>query len=101
MNIMNVLELLKELEAHLKKYGNDSIVFQYKTIESAISFLEADNTDEEKEDCIILSYKLLYPVRGGLSEFYIWNNNFELRRELNAPLERIHNELWEIVKDRL
>lgn len=101
MNITTVLSLLKELENHLKLHGNDSIVFQLKTIQSAIEVLESDCSLEEKESCIVESYKLLYPTRGGLSEFYIWDKDFERRKELNEPLERISDSLWKIVKDKL
>lgn len=101
MDIGYVLELFKELEIHLKKYGDSSVAYQYRTLVDAISVLEADYTDEEKEECIVKCYKRLYPERSGLTEFFIWNSDFEQRKALNEPLEHISDELWRIVKDRM
>lgn len=54
MNITHILELLKELEALLKKYGDQSIVYQYRTLQDAIAVLEADYSDEDKSSILLL-----------------------------------------------
>ncbi len=101
MNITHILELLKELEALLKKYGDQSIVYQYRTLQDAIAVLEADYSDEDKEDCILTLYERLYPGRCGLTEFFIYTQDFEQRKALNETLSRIHDELWDAVKDNI
>ena len=101
MDIDYVLKLFKELAVHLKKYGDQSIAYQYQTLLDAIDVLEADYSDEDKEDCIVTCYKRLYPGRAGLSEFFIYREDFEERSALNEPLSRIQHELWEMVKNKI
>jgi len=33
-----------------------------------------------------------------LTEYYIWDNDYDTRMKLNEPLERIRSDLWEIMK---
>lgn len=101
MNIEEMKQLFIELEDHLRKYGNNSILSSYKLVRSTIKFLESNESDEDKKDIIIYSYKMLYSEKGGLSEFCIWDNDYDKRVTLNEPLERIHSELWESVKEYL
>ena len=99
MNFIKILKLYEQLEEYLKKYGDNTIVHSYIIVRKTILYLKAENTNKEKENYIIQSYKSLYPGKGALSEFYIWDNDPEKRKRLNEPLDNLHNELWEIVKD--
>ncbi len=98
MNIEKILALYKELEEYLRKYGDDSILQSYKIVKRIIVFLESDSTKDEKEKFLIQSYKSLFPGKGALSEFYIWDNDVKTRRKLNEPFDIIHHELWENMK---
>ena len=42
-------------------------------------------------------HKSLYTPRGGLSEFFIWKNDFDERVKANKPLARIKDELWNML----
>lgn len=101
MDIEHILELLKELEALLKKYGDQSIAYQYRTLQDGIAVLEADYSDEDKEDCILTLYERLYPGRCGLTEFFIYTKDQERDNALNKTLSRIQQELWKNVKDKI
>ena len=63
-----------------------------KIVDTDINNLEKQFIEIQRE------YKKLYPARGGLSEFYIWNDDFHERQKLNEPLSKIRERLWEILK---
>ncbi|MFL0251320.1 hypothetical protein ACJDT4_12915 [Clostridium neuense] len=98
-DIKKVEILFKELIAILNKYGDSTISNQKRIVEDTIDFIE-DNTIEDDKKIIEIeqNYKMLYPAHGGLSEFYIWDNDFEKRKKLNEPLDKVTEELWEIFK---
>lgn len=98
MNIKLILTLFKELKEYLRKYGDNSILNSYKILSRTIEVLDSEECDN-KEGYIVHAYKLLYPGKGALSEFYIWENDAEKRKRLNESLDRIHNELWNNVKE--
>lgn len=99
MNLERILELFENLEGFLRKYGDNSILHSYRIVKKTIDFLKAEEDRNEKEEYVIDSYKALFPGKGALSEFYVWDNDFETRKSLNEPLECIHKEIWTIVKD--
>lgn len=99
MDLNYILKLYEELEKYLKKHGNNSIIQSYKIVKKTIDVLKSDENSNIKEQVVIQSYKLIYPGKGGLSEFFIWDNNIEKRKQLNEPLDTIHNELWIIIKE--
>jgi len=39
----------------------------------------------------------LYPPRGGLSDFFIWPNDFSERVRLNGTLNNIEENIWRIL----
>ncbi len=79
--------------------GDITILSSYRILNQTIEFLKSEEDVKEKERYVIRSYKALFPSKGALSEFYIWDNDFEKRKSLNESFEAIHNELWSIVKD--
>lgn len=99
MNFEYIKKLFADLEDYLRKYGNNTILQEYRIVNNTIRILESTEDDETKKQIVIQNYKSLYPGKGGLSEFYIWDNDFAKRMELNGPLDKIHNQLWEIVKE--
>ncbi|ASN06075.1 hypothetical protein [Virgibacillus necropolis] len=42
-------------------------------------------------------HKKLYSPRGGLTDFFIWKDNYDKRIKANKPLNRIDDELWEML----
>lgn len=99
MNLERMLVLFESLKAFLKKYGDNSILHSYKIVNRTIALLKSEETREEKEEYVICSYKALFPGRGALSEFYVWDNDLETRKSLNESFECIHKEMWAIIKD--
>ena len=93
-------DINEELLLIVDKYGDDSINNQKKIIKRIIEkIVGIDISNSEKQFIEIQrDYKNLYPARGGLSEFYIWNDDFNERQKLNEPLSKIRERLWEILK---
>lgn len=101
MNLEKIKELFVDLERYLKKYGDNSILASYKIVKATIEIISSDESDDIKKQVVINNYKKLFPGKGALSEFYVWDNDFETRKKLNEPFENIHNELWSILKENL
>ncbi|MFE7062061.1 hypothetical protein ACFVAD_07905 [Sutcliffiella sp. NPDC057660] len=97
---MNELKLLfNELILILEKFGDRcSINNQKRIIQETINIIESDLDYEEKVVLIRREYSLLYPPRGGLTEFNIWRDDFEERKRVNEPFDKISNRLWDIFK---
>ena len=101
MNLEKVLELYENLEEFLQKYGDNSVLQSYKFVKRTVGILREKGNREKKEKQAIYCYKVLFQDRGGLSEFYVWDNNFEIRKSINDTFEEIHKELWMILKEHI
>lgn len=97
---MNELKLLfKELLLILEKFGvSSSTNYQKRIIQDTINIIESDLDYEKKVVLIRREFSLLYPPRGGLTEFNIWRDNFEERKRVNEHFDKISNRLWDIFK---
>ncbi len=99
LNLEIVKALFVQLEQYLKEYGDNDIANQYRIVKNIIYTINSDMEEGEKISSIVCNYKKLFPARGGLSEFYIWNDDFKKRKELNAPFNEIRENLWNIMKN--
>lgn len=99
MNLEKVKNLFMDLEKFLKKYGDNSINAPYKIVKITIECILTDESDEIKKQVVIDNYKKLFLGKGALSEFYVWDNDFETRKKINEPFKKIHNELWNLLKE--
>lgn len=43
------------------------------------------------------SYHSMYPPHGGLTDFFLWRDDFEERVKANQPLDNVKNELKKIM----
>lgn len=99
MDLNRIKLLFTELNNFLINQNDSSIASSKKMVGNAVDILESDESDDIKKKYIIEIYKLLYTGSGGLTEYYIWDNDYEIRMKLNEPLERIRNDLWSIMKE--
>lgn len=97
---LNILErLFLELLSIVKKYGYERFVPQIRTIEAILSCLkDSEETSSSKMEYVASKHKQLYSPRGGLSEFFIWDNDFQTRKQLNEPLDTVRDNIWGILK---
>ncbi|MBC1357529.1 hypothetical protein [Listeria booriae] len=91
--------LFPELLLFLEKHGNAGIRPQILTIKTIIDYM--NNSDDGTKMKIMHVAKLhrsLYPPREGLSDFFIWDNDFQTRKQLNKPLDKVRDDIWAVLK---
>lgn len=80
-------------------YAKNELSVNIKKIEYALSNVDSPNMDvnlifNEVQN----SYKSMYPPHGGLTEFFIWREDFDERVKANEPLDKIKEELRKILE---
>ena len=98
MNLDALKKLFIELRDYLELHHDNSIINMFKLVKDTVNVLESDETEDFKSAYVLDSYKTLYTGRAGLTEYYIWDNDYDTRMKLNESLERIRSDLWEIMK---
>lgn len=100
--IENLKNLYKKLVAILEIHGKGEVDIQIREIKNILDYIDRSNIsefikEEEQLEKILEWHNLLYPPRGGLSEFFIWSNDYDQRVILNQPLEEIQKEIWSLL----
>ena len=98
MNFDALKKLFTELRDYLELQNDNSSVNIRKLVNNTVVVLESDKSESFKSEYVLDAYKSLYTERAGLTEYYIWDNDYDKRMRLNEPLERIRDDLWEIMK---
>jgi len=81
---------------------NNDINYGKRTIKNIVQYLEMELANdtlgyEELVSEVTGQYKSMFPPRGGLSEFYIWDNSFEVRYRANHEYEQIKLQIEAIL----
>ena len=84
MKRKELLDNIKLILPLLNQYNDGTIHVQ-------ISFLQGLECALENGD------SLLYPPRGGLSDFFVWKNDYLERLKINEEIEAYNNRLWELL----
>jgi hypothetical protein len=97
-----ILELLKGLLEILEKEGKGEVNFAVKELRYVTDLLtncigDEGNCDEKTLEEVKSIYKSLYPPHGGLTDFFIWREDFDERKKLNDFLDKISDELWKLL----
>ena len=98
MDIERARELFAELQEYLWNHRTESLYHPYRHASDAVKCLSSGISEAEKAEAVRTYYRLLFPARGGLTDFGFWNEDFETRKALNEPVLRIVGVLGEIVK---
>lgn len=91
-------EICIQLRKTIQKYGEKYYLSQIKALYDIVQCIDADMDEKEKTKYILDRYRVLYPPHGGLSEFYIQDDDFATRLKLNEPLDALKEDLWKIIK---
>lgn len=59
--------------------------------------LKQKNASSEVFSELRSSYNSMFPPKSGLSEFYIWDDDFETRVKLNLAYEEVKNQIEKIL----
>lgn len=91
-------EIFLQMGKLVQKYGEKYYTIQIKVISDIIKCIDSRANEKEKTEYILDRYKILYPSKGGLSDFYIQDDDFYTRLKLNEPLDELKDKLWMIMK---
>jgi len=100
--IKNLVKLLKDMYDIIASNPNNDVNYGKRTIIKMVEYLERelayDTIDyEELVGGLMEQYKSMFPPRGGLSEFHIWDNNYEVRFKANHRYEQIKSQIEAIL----
>ena len=91
-------DIFLQLGKLVQKYSENYYTIQIKAISDIIKCIDSEENEKEKTEYILDRYKILYPSKGGLSDFYIYDDDFQTRLKLNEPLDELKDKLWMIMK---
>lgn len=94
----NLKRLYLNLLEILEKHSKGEIDIQIRQVKQILDFLIGIPSNENEEQYIREVRKMhesLFPARGGLSDFFIWSNDYDERIRLNEPLENVRKEIYE------
>ena len=101
--LKKLLNLYKQFLLVLEKEGDDQVHYAINIIHDDLEQLEGFiklNVDEkiniELFNKIKENYESLYPPRGGLTEFFIWREDFDERFTENEKLNNLKKEIDDI-----
>ena len=83
------LQFLLELEAYLQAQGDRNWI---RGIAAARQSLESGNAADAKS-----IYKTMCAGNGSFSDYNIYHDDPDTRVRLNAPLERLRSQIWEVL----
>lgn len=100
--VINLRKLLKEMYNIIVLHPNNDISYGKRTIIGMIQYIEMNLTNDIIEFEQLVGnmrerYKSMFPPRGGLSEFYIWDDSYEARYKANHEYEQIKSKIEAIL----
>lgn len=84
----HIFSLLTELEQLLRAQGETNWLRGVEAARSAIA--RPEGFDDAKS-----IYKTMCQGNGSFSDYNVWHEDFEARRKLNEPLDRLRGDLWD------
>ncbi|WP_078577824.1 hypothetical protein [Salipaludibacillus agaradhaerens] len=97
---MNQIEnTVIQLLSLLKQYNNGQIYHQIDILKEILDVINSNESDESKKERVKGLIDNLYPVRGGLTDFHIWNEDEKERIKVNKSLSELNDKLWYLSKN--
>lgn len=90
-----------EIGKLVQKYGNGQYNGVLNILMGQVNCIDSDENDDEKMQYLIESYNRLFISRGGLSDFVIYDENYEVRNQLNERYNEEVKKVWAIMKEYL
>lgn len=88
-----------EIGKLVQKYGNGQYNGVLNILMGQVNCIESVENDDEKMKYLIESYNRLFVSRGGLSDFVIYDENYEVRNQLNERYNDEVKKVWAIMKE--
>lgn len=87
-------DIIKKENQYSTKYAEQTICIMRNNIRIALS---QQNETEDIFNMLKSSYRSMFPPKSGLSEFYIWRNDYITRCKLNSDYEGIKSQIQQIL----
>lgn len=93
-----VAQLMKELLEIVRKEGGTEQTYAAGELERCVEMIERARNDQSAEKKEVFarvreSYKGLFPPHGGLTDFFVWREDFNERLVANRRLDAVKAEL--------
>lgn len=88
-----------EIGKLVQKYGNGQYNGVLNILMGQVNCIDSDENDDEKMQYLIESYNRMFVSRGGLSDFVIYDENYEVRNQLNERYNEEVKKVWAIMKE--
>ncbi|MFC3932564.1 ABC transporter [Streptococcus dentapri] len=84
MNVTDIIGAIDTLTDTIYKYHINGVNIQLEYLDDLRNILADNITLSERKKIAI--YQSLFPPHGGLSEINYWNDNFEVRKQVNTRI---------------
>jgi len=100
---VELLEVLKALYKLLENEDTSGIMYVMKEIQYAIALLDETITSKGNNvDSVLIEVieccRSFFPPRGGLSDYFIWREDFSERKRMNEIYEGYKNRMWKLLE---
>ena len=96
---LQLREAYIEIGKMVQKYGYGQYNGILRILMGQVNCIDSDESDGEKMKYLIESYSKLFALRGGLSDFIIYDADVQLRNQLNEKYNDEVKRVWNIMKD--
>jgi hypothetical protein len=96
-----VSSLMKELLNIIRKEGGEGEEYAAKELERCIGYIKETIDDVNADSNEVFTrvknlYRSMYPPHGGMTDFFVWRDDFDERIAANRRLDAVKAELGEI-----
>ena len=98
-DFLELRESYIEFGKMVQKYGYGQYNGILRILMGQVNCIDSDENDGEKMKYLTESYSKLFALRGGLSDFIIYDADVQLRNQLNEKYNDKVKKVWNIMKD--
>lgn len=88
-----------EIEKMVHKYGHGRYNGILRILTGQVNCIDSDESDNVKMKYLIESYRTLFVLKGGLSDFIIYDIDVQVKNQLNEKYLEEVKKIWCIIKD--
>lgn len=96
---LQLREAYIEIGKMVQKYGYGQYNGILRILMGQVKCIDSDENDGKKMKYLTESYSKLFALRGGLSDFIIYDADVQLRNQLNEKYNDEVKRVWNIMKD--
>ena len=97
-DFLELRESYIEIGKMVQKYGYGQYNGILRILMGQVNCIDSDENDGKKMKYLTESYSKLFALRGGLSDFIIYDADVQLRNQLNEKYNDKVKKVWNIMK---